>query len=103
MKRFLLVSTLCITCLMGSVNRAHAQSPGYGYGYYSPYGGVHYNFVLPSAGYQTYSPYYSAGSSYPTLLNPNYVVGNNGVLIVPYKSPNIYARRSYEYKPYYPR
>jgi hypothetical protein len=47
------------------------------------------------------NPYslYGPAASIPTVFNPNFVAGKYGVKVVPYRSPNIYARPQYDYVP----
>jgi hypothetical protein len=100
MNRFVLLLVLTLAGAICSADRASAQYyqrwQYYG-GYYTPYpGAMHVPLLYPP------NPYgiNASSNAVPTLINPQYVVGNNRVQVTPYNSPNIYAPRRYEYRPY---
>jgi hypothetical protein len=107
MKRFLLVSSLAMLLSVGLTAPIHAQSPSNvnqpngapsnGGGNYAPGPYDHYGWSrYGSNRNNSYTMY----RGYPTIFNPDYLIGHNAVQIVPYPSPNIYGRQRYMYRYY---
>jgi hypothetical protein len=103
MKRYLLVSSLAMLLSVGLADPIQAQSPSnanpsqngvtsngwnnYGMGPYDHYGWSRYG----SGRNNSYTMY----RGYPTIFYPDGIIGNYGVQVVPYPSPNIYDRPRY--------